>query len=48
MTKTLIEQINQAAIELKAARRDGFDEWIARAVNKLDELIDELPRGDGV
>lgn len=43
-SKTLTERIAEAAAELKLARRDGSADWIARAAQKLDDLLDLLPR----
>lgn len=42
--KPLRDQIADASHELKMARRDGSAEWITRAANALDALIDEIPR----
>lgn len=44
MPKTLHERIADASSELKLARRDGDAEWICKAREQLDSLIDELPR----
>jgi hypothetical protein len=43
-TKPLREQIIDAARELKLARRDGSAEWITKAADALDVLIDRIPR----
>lgn len=40
----LRDQIADASRELKLARRDGSAEWIAKAADELDALIDEIPR----
>lgn len=42
--KSLRDQIAEASRELKLARRDGSAEWITKAANRLDELIDQIPR----
>lgn len=42
--KPLRDQIADAARELKLARRDGAAEWIHKAAEALDELIDQIPR----
>lgn len=40
----LIDRINQAARELKLARKDGSCEWIKKAAKALDDLLDQIPR----
>lgn len=42
--KPLSDQIADASRELKLARRDGSAEWIAKAAEALDQLIDQIPR----
>jgi hypothetical protein len=43
-SKSLPERIADASAELKLARRDGAADWIEKAAEELDKLIDELPR----
>ena len=42
--KPLTERITNAYHELVLARRDGCGEWIDKARQQLDALLDELPR----
>ena len=41
---TLRDKLAKASRELKLAREDGSAEWIGKAAEALDALIDQIPR----